>query len=92
MTGSRIGIDNVREKIADHVNKLASFHSDIFLPENREEWNVAFTNFKTGVDTSEEETITLINNTFDGSLNSAGGAFDLLDNFNDVDTRPNIRK
>ena len=33
----------------------------------------------------------MIDNTFSGQLNSAAGAFDLLDNFNDVDTRPKIR-
>ena len=92
MTGSRTGIDSVREKVSEHVNKLASFHSDIFMPENIEDWKTSFTNFNTGVDTSEEETIALINATFDDNLNSAAGAFDLLDNFNDVDTRPKIRE
>ena len=74
------------------MNKLASFHNDIFMPENIDDWKASFSNFKTGVDTSEEETITLITTTFDENLNSAAGAFDLLANFNDVDTRPNIRK
>ena len=44
------------------------------------------------MESSEEETIALINSTFDTNLNSAAGAFDLLDNFNDVDTRPKIRE
>ena len=61
------------------------------MPENIEDWKTSFTNFNTGVDTSEDETINLINSTFDDNLNSAAGAFDLLDNFNDVDTRPRIR-
>ena len=91
VTGSRTGIDSVREKVSEHVNKLADFKSDIFMPENIEDWKTSFTNFNTGVDTSEEETIALINSTFDTNLNSAAGAFDLLDNFNDVDTRPRIR-
>ena len=43
------------------------------------------------METIEQETIDLINNTFEQNLNSAAGAFDLLDNFNDVETRPNIR-
>lgn len=33
----------------------------------------------------------MIDNTFSGQLNSAAGAFDLLDNFNDIETRPKIR-
>lgn len=43
------------------------------------------------METIEQETIDLINNTFEKNLNSAAGAFDLLDNFNDVETRPIIR-
>lgn len=42
VTGSRVGIDNVREKVSDHVNKLAGFHNDIFMPENIDDWKASF--------------------------------------------------
>ena len=91
VTGSRSNIDNVREKVSDQVVKLAGFVNDIFLPDHHPEWEISFRNFLSAVESIEEETIQLINNTFSGQLNSAAGAFDLLDDFNDVDTRPKIR-
>lgn len=91
VTGSRSNIDNVREKVLDQVTKLSGFLNDIFQPENYKDWSDAFNNFLTAVESIEEETITLIDNTFSGQLNSAAGAFDLLDNFNDIETRPKIR-
>ena len=91
VTGSRTKIDYVREKINDHVLKLSGFLNDIFLPENAADWDATFKNFKTNMDQVEEETVTLIQETFSGQLNSAAGAFELLNSFNDVDTRPRIR-
>lgn len=91
VTGSRSNIDNVREKVQELVLKLSQFLNDIFLPENHKDWQETFNNFSQAVESIEEETITLIDNTFSGQLNSAAGAFDLLDSFNDVETRPKIR-
>jgi len=91
VTGSRTDIDLVREKVSDQVIKLSNFVNDIFLPENFEDWEASFKNFMNAVDGIEDETIALINRTFGQNLNSAAGAFDLLDNFNDVETRKKIR-
>ena len=91
VTGSRTDIDAVREKVYEQVIKLSNFVNDIFLPENFDDWEASFKNFTNAVDGIEDETIGLINRTFGQNLNSAAGAFDLLDNFNDVETRPKIR-
>lgn len=92
VTGSSQEIDQVKEKVKDQVSKLSNFVNDIFHPDNQEEWDAQFKNFTNAVKGIEDETIQLINRTFGQNLNSAAGAFDLLDNFNDVETRPMIRK
>lgn len=91
VTGSRTDIDAVRDKVSEHVGKLSSFVSDIFSPEVHPDWESYFRAFLQAVDNIEDETIMLIAKTFGSQLNSAAGAFDLLDSFNDVDTRPKIR-
>ena len=91
VTGSRTDIDAVRDKVSEHVGKLSGFVNDIFLPEVQEDWESYFKAFLQGVDNVEEETIALIHRTFSEKLNSASGAFDLLNSFNDVETRPKIR-
>ena len=92
VTGSRTEIDAVREKVHEQVIKLSNFVNDIFLPANFQDWDASFKTFINAVDGIEDETIQLISRTFGKNLNSAAGAFDLLDNFNDVETRPKIRQ
>lgn len=91
VAGGRHAIDNVREKVHDQVVKLSGFLNDVFKPEFQSDWQAYFSNFISAVDNIEEETIALINSTFSENLQSAAGAFDLLDSFNDVETRPKIR-
>ena len=48
--------------------------------------------FDNNIENIEQTTVQLINNTFKEKLNSSVGAFDLLDNFKNIDTREKIKQ
>lgn len=93
VTGSSEMIDRVSDKVTEQVTKLSTFAGDVFMPESQIDWDSTFTSFKQNIENTENDTIQLIENTFkENRLNSSVGAFDLLDNFKESETRPKIKK
>jgi len=78
--------------VNDCVHKIRTFSRDIFNEDYHEEWNVVYSDFKQSIDQIEDETASLINQTFKEKLNSSDGAFNLLAKFKNIKTRPKIEQ
>ena len=91
MTGSSEQIDNVSDTVVEQVLKLTAHQGDVFNPDTVAEWTSLMGTFDNNIENIEQTTVQLINNTFKEKLNSSVGAFDLLDNFKNIDTREKIK-
>ena len=92
VTGSSEQIDSVFDKVREYVGKLESFPNDVFKEEYKDAWVALFQGFEHNIETIENETISLIDMTFRDKLKSAEGAFDLLQKFKNIMTRPRIEE
>jgi dynein heavy chain len=92
VTGSSEQIDSVFDKVREYVGKLESFPNDVFKEDYKDAWIALFQGFEHNIETIENETISLIDMTFRDKLKSAEGAFDLLQKFKNIMTRPRIEE
>ena len=92
VTGSSDQIDLVTDRVREYVGKLENFHYDVFRAEFKDSWDTLFQGFEHNIETIEDETINLIDKTFKTQLKSAEGAFDLLEKFKHIMTRPRIEE
>lgn len=92
VTGSSDLIDQVADRVTEQVNKLQTIQTDVFLQENKRDWDTCKETFDKQITSIEQETVALINNTFKENLNSSLGAFELLDHFKHIETREEIQK
>ena len=76
------------------VKKLQAFDGDVFRsdPAIMTQWRQSFSHFQSTVELIEVETVTLIKTAFDKNLSSSANAFNLLENFKNIDTRPMIKE
>lgn len=92
VTGSSDQINTFTDRVKDQVRKLETFQHDVFNPDHLSEWSQCFANFKHQIEQLENETVSLIQKTFQEKLTSSDGAFELLSKFKNVDTRPKIQE
>jgi dynein heavy chain len=92
ITGSSDKIDKVSDRVSEYINKLKEFPLDVFKEEYKESWDDRFKNFLTNIESVENDTMDLINNTFSDELKSSEGAFTLLLKFKNIRTRARIEQ
>ena len=92
VTGNPQEIINVSSRVTEHVQKLAIFEGDVFVadPAIEQQWRQSFQSFQSAVEAIEVDTVALIRKAFDDNLSSSLNAFSLLENFKEIDTRPEI--
>ena len=90
ITGSSDKIDKVSDRVTEQITRLKEFDHDVFRDEYKDTWDTRFKDFLKNVKQVEDDTMDLINNTFDDELKSSEGAFTLLLKFKNIRTRARI--
>lgn len=90
VTGDTEGIKEVIE-LVDNVSKPLQDVPKVFISTNSKIWDARFGKFKEAVIEIEERTIDMIDSAFK-ELRSAEGAFDLIKNLKNIDTRERIKQ
>lgn len=91
VTGNSEGIDKLTVEVEDLVVPFVEAKENFFEKTNQSLWSQLFNNFKTQQATLEHKTMKLIDSTF-SDLRSSEGAFDLLNNFKNIETLDEISK
>lgn len=91
MTGDSQPIDQVLEQIHAMVQSVESFPVDVFDKRYETSWETVMTKFKESVKQIESMAKQFIDKSFN-NLRSAEGAFDLLQNFENVKSREAINE
>ena len=91
VTGNSEGIDKLTLEVKDLVVSFVEAKENFFDKANQSLWSQLFNNFKTQQATLEHKTMKLIDSTF-SDLRSSEGAFDLLNNFKNIETLDEISK
>eukprot|EP00947_MAST-08B_sp_MAST-8B-sp1_P000067 g67.t1 len=86
-----VGIDDVLKKVRDLVEPLENMAFDIFDRDYKASWDAVMFKFKEKVIDLEEDTKNLIDSSFQ-KLRSAEGAFNLLQKFQNIQSRESIHK
>jgi hypothetical protein len=92
VTGNATRIEDEKQKVVTQVQKLINFNKDIFNENQRLAWKECFRRFNESIISIDNAVKTLIEETFSDTLTSSEGAFDLLSNFQNVDTRAVIKE
>jgi dynein heavy chain len=87
VTGNSEGIDKLTLEVKDLVTPFRSAKENFFRKENHQLWGRLYNAFKDRQKQQEISTMKLIDETFK-DLRSSEGAFDLLNNFKNIDTLP----
>lgn len=91
VTGDPKRIEDEKLKVNTQVQKLVNFNKDIFNDNYKNSWKDCFRRFNESIVSIDNAVKTLIEETFSDTLTSSEGAFDLLSNFQNVDTREVIK-
>ena len=91
VTGDAKGIDEVVERVQSLVPPLEKVPFDIFERRYKTSWDTVMGQFREDVEDIEERTKTFIDTSFQ-KLRSAEGAFDLLRDFQNIQSRDSINK
>ena len=91
VTGNSEGIDKLTLEVKELVTPFRNAKENFFRKENHQSWGRHYNTFKDKQKKQEISTMTLIDETFK-DLRSSEGAFDLLNNFKNIDTLPEISK
>jgi len=91
VTGESKGIDDVMASVEALPERLENAPYDIFDRRYREAWTSAMQTFHTSVEDIEEMTKSFIELSFK-KLRSAEGAFDLVENFQNIQSRESINQ
>ena len=91
VTGNSEGIDKLTVEVKELVVPFVEAKENFFDKTNSTVWNQLYNNFKTQQITLEHKTMKLIDSTF-SDLRSSEGAFDLLNNFKNIETLDEISK
>ena len=91
VTGNSEGIDKLTIEVKDLVTPFRLAKENFFRKENHSVWLRLYQSFIERQKQQEISTMKLIDETFK-DLRSSEGAFDLLNNFKNIDTLPEISK
>lgn len=91
VTGNSQGIDKLTIEVKALVQPFVETNENFFDKSNQNVWSKLFNTFKAQQTILEKKTMSLIDNTF-SDLRSSEGAFDLLNNFKNIDTLDEISK
>jgi dynein heavy chain len=91
VTGESKGIDDVMARVESLPEKLEKFPYDIFDRRYRDQWSEAMNKFHSSVEDIEDMTKSFIELSFK-KLRSAEGAFDLVENFRNIQSRESINQ
>lgn len=91
VTGEGKGIDDVMSRVETLPDRLENSPYDIFDRRYRDAWTSAMQQFHASVEEIEEMTKAFIELSFQ-KLRSAEGAFDLVENFNNIKSRESINQ
>ena len=91
VTGDSQGIDQVMRRVDSLILPLKNVPFDIFDRRYKTSWDAVMSQFREKVDEIEGMTETFINNSF-RKLRSAEGAFDLLQKFQNIQSRESINR
>lgn len=91
VTGDSEGIDEVMRRVEALIDPLESVPFDIFDRRYKTSWDAVMSQFRVKVDEIEEMTKRFIDTSFQ-KLRSAEGAFDLLQNFQNIQSRESINR
>jgi len=89
VTGDTENIDALIKEVKDLVKPFIKFQYDYFDKASRPQWHTIYNQFKSEVKDKENKTIKLIHEAFK-DLRSSEGAFDLLQNFKNIETLQEI--
>ena len=89
VTGDAAGIDRVIMRVEELPSNIESVLFDVFDKRHSLNWESIMTKFHESVGYIEDETRHFIDHSFE-QLRSAEGAFDLLQNFKDIQSRDSI--
>ena len=91
VTGESDGIDQVMERVERLVEPLESVPFNIFDRRYKESWSKVMDNFHDHVEQIEDMTRSFIEQSFQ-KLRSAEGAFELVENFRNIQSRESINQ
>jgi len=91
VTGEAQGIDDVMVRVQGLVGPLEKVPFDIFDRKYRDQWNSVMVRFRKSVEEIENMTKSFIKQSFQ-KLRSAEGAFELVQNFRNIQSRESINQ
>ena len=91
VTGDSQGIDEVNGRVSALVKPIETCPYNIFDARHASSFDILMADFHNGVESIEQRTKRFIDNSFQ-ALRSAEGAFDLLQNFKTMESRPAIQR